>query len=107
MKKILLIISLLSLSACATGPEKATSTEDYCSAVSTEADRYLAAKNDGMTMDDQKFLILRNYSKQYPVREIHAMLKVLGWVYNGVTPADIKTRCIEQRQTETWFLNNY
>lgn len=104
MKNFLLLAFLLNLSACATqGPEKATSIEDYCTAVSMEADKYLAAKTDGLTKDDQMFLILRNYSNQYPAREVHAMIKVLNWVYQDVTPVDIKARCVEQRQSNTWF----
>lgn len=104
MKTISILIIFLSLIGCAAvGPEKATSIDDYCSAVAMEADKYMAAKTDGMTQDDQKFLILRSYSNQYPPKEIHAMLKVLSWVYNGQTLPVIKTKCIEQRQSGIWF----
>lgn len=100
----MLVVCAIVLCSCAYVPEKAASIEDYCASAALESNRYVGAKDAGISRSELKAQIGFALGGVYPAREIRAMHAVVDMVYDGMPRAEIERTCIVRRTNNTWFI---
>lgn len=102
--RIIPVLIIAGLAACAFQPQKAASIEDYCSSVAQEAAWYEVQRAVGVSRSELKAQVDFRLGPIYPIREILAMHMVIDWVYDGyATIGTIEGSCVVQRTDGTWF----